>query len=115
MTCRLVGGRAWIVATAGELSLSTAGALELAVDERIQDGCCELVLDFTRVRSLRPSATIVLQQLQTRLLDAGCEVVVAAARPEVAAALVSGSLGDTWPVAPTAEDALAAMLARPVA
>jgi MFS superfamily sulfate permease-like transporter len=110
-----VGGLTSVIAASGELTFSAVGDLELAIEERVADGCVELVLDLTGVTAVRPSAEIVLRQLRARLADHGCEVAVAAAAPGVVASLATAGLIGEWPVAPTRTGALAELLSRPVA
>lgn len=110
-----IGGLACVVAASGELTFSAIGDLELAIEERVGDGCVELVLDFTDVAAVRPSAEIVLRQLRARLADKGCEIAVAASAPAVIASLATAGLVGEWPLERTREDALTALLRRPVA
>jgi len=77
------------------------------------EGCTDFVFDFASVGSVDSVAAMIF--CEQRLELEGCAVVIAAQHPETIVSLADAPLLADWPLRPSREDALATLLAEPVA
>ena len=77
------------------------------------DGCSDFVFDFADVTGVESIAAMIFTEQRLELED--CTVVVAARHPETIVALADAPLLADWPLRQTGEEALATLLAEPVA
>jgi anti-anti-sigma regulatory factor len=91
------------------VALSFARELEAARTE----GCTDFVFDFTDVGSVDSIAAMIFCEQRLQLVD--CSVVIAAQSPEAIIAIADAPVLADWPLRPTREEALSALLLEPVA
>jgi anti-anti-sigma regulatory factor len=91
------------------VALSFARELEAARTE----GCSDFVFDFTDVSSVDSIAAMIFCEQRLQLFE--CSVVIAAQSPEAIIAIADAPVLADWPLRPTREEALAALLLEPVA
>jgi anti-anti-sigma regulatory factor len=90
------------------VALSFASALEAARDE----GCSDFVFDFTGVGSVDSIAAMIFCEQRLQLFE--CSVVIAAQSPEAIIAIADAPVLADWPLRPTREEALSALLLEPL-
>jgi anti-anti-sigma regulatory factor len=107
-------GERLAVVNAGEwLDEERARAFARCVLRTTQEGVRELVLDLSKVRHHAWPSIYALCELEARLSEACCEPVSAAASPLLEQDLRAVGLDQTWDLAPTVDEALGDLLARP--
>jgi anti-anti-sigma regulatory factor len=90
-------------------ALGFARELEAARSE----GCTDFVFDFTDVGSVDSIAAMIFCEQRMRLFD--CSVVIAAHSPEAIITIADAPVLADWPLRPTRDEALSALLLEPVA
>ena len=110
-----MGERTCVLSVPAALDAGVARRLEVDVDDAIDDGYRDFVLDFTSVRACQDRhPTAVLARVARRLVTAGCEVVVAARHLDLLVFFGSVPSWSKLPVAYERDEALALLLERPV-
>jgi anti-anti-sigma regulatory factor len=112
---RRLGERVAIVSAGSRLDERRAREFSRTVLRATADGARELVLDLSAVRHHAWSAVYALCELEAHLLEACCEPVVVAAEEHLVHDLETVGLERAWALRPSLPQALAELLARPVA
>ena len=110
---RRLGERLAVVSAGEWLDEERARAFARCVLRTTQEGVRELVIDLSEVRHHAWPAIYALCELEARLSEACCEPVAAAASALLTQDLRAVGLDQTWELAPTVDEALGEMLARP--
>lgn len=110
---RRLGERLAVVSAGEWLDEDRARAFARCVLRATEDGARELVLDLTGVRQHAWPSIYALCELEARLSEACCEPVATAAGPLLTQDLRAVGLDQTWEIAPTVDEALGELLARP--
>jgi hypothetical protein len=115
ITSTRLGERTCVVSVPPGLDAAAARRLEDGVDDALQAGYRDFVLDFTAVRACHDRrSTAALARVARRLADMGCEVIVAARHVDLLAYFDSVPSWSKLPVAVERDEALALLLERPV-
>jgi anti-anti-sigma regulatory factor len=112
---RRLGERVAIISAGPRLDEQRARAFSRTVLCVTADGARELVLDLSAVRHHAWPAVYALCELEARLLEACCEPVVVAAEAHLVRDLRTVGVEGAWALRSSLEEALAELLARPVA
>jgi anti-anti-sigma regulatory factor len=110
-----LGERLAVVRAPRELDEGAARAFARTVLTATDDGVRELVLDLTAVGDHAWAAVYALCELEAHLCEACCDSVAAAGDPVLVQDLRAVGLDHAWSLVGTVDEALSALLARPVA
>jgi anti-anti-sigma regulatory factor len=110
---RTLGECTCVIAAEGRFTSRSALLFARELSDARNDGCSDFVFDFADVTGVDSIAAMIFTEQRLELED--CTVVVAARHPETIVALADAPLLADWPLRQTAEEALATLLAEPVA
>ena len=110
---RTLGECTCVIAAEGRFTSRSALLFARELSAARNDGCSDFVFDFADVTGVDSIAAMIFTEQRLELED--CTVVVAARHPETIVALADAPLLADWPLRPTGEEALATLLAEPVA
>jgi anti-anti-sigma regulatory factor len=102
-----------VIAAEGRFTSRSALLFARELSAARNDGCSDFVFDFADVTGVDSIAAMIFTEQRLELED--CTVVVAARHPETIVALADAPLLADWPLRQTGEEALATLLAEPVA
>jgi anti-anti-sigma regulatory factor len=110
---RTLGECTCVIAAEGRFTSRSALLFARELSAARNDGCSDFVFDFADVTGVDSIAAMIFTEQRLELED--CTVVVAARHPETIVALADAPLLADWPLRQTGEEALATLLAEPVA
>ena len=110
---RTLGECTCVIAAEGRFTSRSALLFARELSAARNDGCSDFVFDFADVTGVDSIAAMIFTEQRLELED--CTVVVAARHPETIVALADAALLADWPLRQTGEEALATLLAEPVA
>ena len=110
---RTLGECTCVIAAEGRFTSRSALLFARELSAARNDGCSDFVFDFADVTGVDSIAAMIFTEQRLELED--CTVVVAARHPETIVALAHAPLLADWPLRQTGEEALATLLAEPVA
>jgi anti-anti-sigma regulatory factor len=110
---RTFGECTCVIAAEGRFTSRSALLFARELSAARNDGCSDFVFDFADVTGVDSIAAMIFTEQRLELED--CTVVVAARHPETIVALADAPLLADWPLRQTGEEALATLLAEPVA
>ena len=110
---RTLGECTCVIAAEGRFTSRSALLFARELSAARDDGCSDFVFDFADVTGVDSIAAMIFTEQRLELED--CTVVVAARHPETIVALADAPLLADWPLRQTGEEALATLLAEPVA
>jgi anti-anti-sigma regulatory factor len=110
---RTLGECTCVIAAEGRFTSRSALLFARELSDARNDGCSDFVFDFADVTGVDSIAAMIFTEQRLELED--CTVVVAARHPETIVALADAPLLADWPLRQTGEEALATLLAEPVA
>ena len=110
---RTLGECTCVIAAEGRFTSRSALLFARELSAARNDGCSDFVFDFADVTGVDSIAAMIFTEQRLDLED--CTVVVAARHPETIVALADAPLLADWPLRQTGEEALATLLAEPVA
>ena len=102
-----------VISAEGRFTSRSALVFARELSSARDEGCTDFVFDFAAVTSVDSIAAMIFTEQRLELED--CTVVVAARHPETIVALADAPLLADWPLRQTGEEALATLLAEPVA
>jgi hypothetical protein len=108
-----LGERTVVLSWRGSLGTEGADALHMAIDQAVEEGFCDLVIDLTRAYDITPYLAVVLLNAQ-RLTVPDHGFVCIAADDVTKRLLQFTALSTVWPVEPTRAAALTHLLRRPI-
>ena len=110
---RTLGECTCVIAAEGRFTSRSALLFARELSAARNDGCSDFVFDFADVTGVDSIAAMIFTEQRLELED--CTVVVAARHPETIVALADAPLLADWPLRQTGDEALATLLAEPVA
>ena len=110
---RTLGECTCVIAAEGRFTSRSALLFARELSAARNDGCSDFVFDFADVTGVDSIAAMIFTEQRLELED--CTVVVAARHPETIVALADAPLLADWPLRQSGEEALATLLAEPVA
>ena len=110
---RTLGECTCVIAAEGRFTSRSSLLFARELSAARNDGCSDFVFDFADVTGVDSIAAMIFTEQRLELED--CTVVVAARHPETIVALADAPLLADWPLRQTGEEALATLLAEPVA
>ena len=113
ITRRTLGECTCVIAAEGRFTSRSALLFARELSAARGDGCSDFVFDFAEVTGVDSIAAMIFTEQRLELED--CTVVVAARHPETIVALADAPLLADWPLRQSSEEALATLLAEPVA
>jgi anti-anti-sigma regulatory factor len=110
---RTLGECTCVIAAEGRFTSRSALLFARELSAARNDGCSDFVFDFADVTGVDSIAAMIFTEQRLELED--CTIVVAARHPETIVALADAPLLADWPLRQSGEEALATLLAEPVA
>jgi anti-anti-sigma regulatory factor len=113
VTRRTLGEQTCVISAGGRFTSRIALNFARELAEARAEGCTDFVFDFEGVATVDSIAAMIFCEQRLQLAD--CSVVIAAQHPETIVALADAPLLADWPLRPSCDEALAVLLAEPVA
>jgi anti-anti-sigma regulatory factor len=110
---RTLGERTCVISAEGRFTSRVALNFANALQGARAEGCTDFVFDFTGVVGVDSIAAMIFSEQRAQLVE--CSIVIAAHAPEAIVSLADAPVLAEWPLRPTCEEALAALLLEPVA